>query len=66
MVGDVAVYERPNGRIDHTGFVLSVDRIGQTPVIRIWSAWGSLGEFAHQANVTPYRDCSISYWRLNP
>lgn len=66
QVGDVAVYRAPGGEIDHTGIVCRIERLGAAAAtVFVWSMWGSLGEFEHQAVQSPYRDCAIEYWRLS-
>lgn len=67
QVGDVAVYRTPGGEIDHTGIVCRIDRLapGALPTIFVWSMWGGLGEFEHEATRTPYHECAIEYWRLS-
>lgn len=61
-VGDVIAY-RSNAEIEHTGYVSRVESIGACPVIFVWSAWGSLGEFEHRVQSSPYRG-DPEYWRL--
>lgn len=63
QVGDVIVY-RYRGVIHHTGIVNRVEEVGRELVVFIWSAWGSLGEFEHRTDLSPYHYCSIEYWRL--
>jgi len=65
-VGDIAAYTmKEGGEIEHTGIMVRVDLALGSPVVFIWSAWGSLGEFEHRVDRTPYRNCSIGeYWRL--
>jgi hypothetical protein len=61
--GDVVAYVDPRGDIEHTGFVSTVEQLGSTPVVHVWSAWGGLGEFRHRVDQTPYSR-TIQYWRL--
>lgn len=61
-VGDIIAY-RSNGEIEHTGYVTRIERIGSVPSIFVWSAWGSLGEFEHRVQASPYRG-EPEYWRL--
>jgi hypothetical protein len=61
--GDVAAYVDPRGDIEHTGFVSTVEHVGSTPVIHVWSAWGVLGEFRHRVDQTPYSR-NVQYWRI--
>lgn len=62
QVGDIVAY-RCNGEIEHTGYVSRIDSVGTVPVIFVWSAWGSLGEFEHRVQSSPYRG-DPEYWRL--
>lgn len=62
QVGDIVAY-RASGEIEHTGYVSRVERVGSVPMIFIWSAWGSLGEFEHRVQSSPYRG-EPEYWRL--
>jgi len=62
QVGDIVVY-RINREIEHTGFVSRVEPVGAVPVVFVWSAWGSLGEFEHRVQSSPYRG-EPEYWRL--
>jgi hypothetical protein len=64
QVGDVAAYRDFRGEVEHTGVVCSVERVGSQPIVRVWSMWGSLGEFVHRAEVSPYSR-RIEYWRLS-
>lgn len=68
QVGDVAVYAAGNGRVEHTGFVSSVYPPSGSDKTRwkVWSKWGILPEYEHEEYATPYRDLSVSYWRLDP
>jgi len=50
--------------VDHTGIVCHVAALGDTPRVLVWSKWGSLGEYQHEAHLTPYTDATIEYWRL--
>lgn len=61
--GDVAAYVDSRGDIEHTGFVSTVERLGSTPVVHVWSAWGGLGEFRHRVEQTPYSK-NIRYYRV--
>ena len=63
QIGDVIIYRRANGEIDHSGIVCYVETIGKEAVVKVWSAWGSLGEFIHHQFDTPY-DGATEYWRL--
>ena len=62
QVGDIVAY-RIHGEIEHTGYVSRVDSVGSVPVVFVWSAWGSLGEFEHRVQSSPYRG-DPEYWRL--
>lgn len=61
--GDVAAYVDSRGDIEHTGFVSTVEALGSTPVVHVWSAWGGLGEFRHRVDQTPYSR-TVQYWRV--
>lgn len=63
IVGDVVAY-RAHGEIEHTGYVSRVELVGSLPVVFVWSAWGSLGEFEHPVQSSPYRGVP-EYWRLS-
>ncbi len=62
QVGDVVAY-RLDDEIEHTGFVSRVENLANVPVVFVWSAWGSLGEFEHRVHVSPYKG-TPEYWRL--
>lgn len=66
QVGDIIVYRQTvSDEIDHTGFVSRIEKIGDTPIIFIWSKWGCLGEYEHKVMLcTFYKDCKLEYWRL--
>ncbi len=66
QLGDIIVYrDRKTMEIDHTGFISRVEKIGNTPIIFVWSKWGALGEFEHKVKHCIYfNDCKIEYWRL--
>jgi CHAP domain-containing protein len=68
QAGDVAVYVDGGGGIEHTGIVAHVERAGGLLDVRVWSAWGGIGEFEHRAEpgCTPYHACRLEYWRLHP
>ena len=62
QVGGVVAY-RANGEIEHTGYVSRIEPLGTAPVVFVWSAWGSLGEFEHRVSSSPSRG-DPEYWRL--
>lgn len=62
QVGDIVAY-RADGEIEHTGYVSRIEPLGTVPVVFVWSAWGSLGEFEHRVSSSPYRG-DPEYWRL--
>jgi len=64
QVGDIVVYRRSTGEVDHTGFVSRVDSLGSQPIVWVWSMWGGLGEFEHRVEHSPYNDCTPEFWRL--
>lgn len=63
QIGDVVVY-RAASSIDHTGYVASVENLDGVKTVWVWSKWGALEECLHQAENSPYEDCTIEYWRL--
>lgn len=67
-IGDIVVYAHTtSGEIEHTGYVVRLEGLmegSQEKTAFIWSKWGVLGEYEHQINHSPYRNCSIEYWRL--
>lgn len=63
QVGDLIIYRHNDQRsIDHSGIVCRLEPLGNQ--VFVWSMWGGLGEFEHQAGLSPYQDCSMEYWRL--
>ncbi len=69
-VGDVVAYIT-DGKIVHTGLVCRLDRVhtratSATPLVFIWSAWGSLGEFEHPATGLESMYGTPEYWRRTP
>jgi len=60
--GDIAVWRRGDGEVDHTGYV--AHRSQDPRVLLVWSMWGGLGEFRHPVQLSPYTDgCNVEYWR---
>ncbi len=68
QIGDIVVYrDKQSKEIEHTGFVVTIEKIdfaAEKEIIRVWSMWGSIGEFLHKLQNTPYDDCIIEFWRL--
>lgn len=64
QTGDIVLYRYVTGEIEHAGIVSRVDMVGKTPVVFVWSKWGSLEECEHREKLCPYSECKIEYWRL--
>ncbi len=63
--GDIVVYRRPNGEIDHTGFVSRVEKLSNESLVFVWSKWGAYEECEHREVLCQYyEDCEIEYWRF--
>lgn len=62
LPGDVVLYEKPNGDIEHSGIVISKPSLTIPWVV---SKWGSGGEFVHPALSCPYnREITLLYRRV--
>jgi len=61
--GDIVVYFATNGDPEHSGIVLSIEKIGSSLVPMIVSKWGITYEVVHSVYDSPYEDLSIEYYR---
>jgi len=59
--GDVVIYRDGDGIVQHSGIVLGR---GPFNVPRVWSKWGKGFPWVHPLNVSPYAECSPTYYRI--
>jgi hypothetical protein len=64
--GDIILYIVGFGQIDHSGIVLTIDKIGNTKIPIILSKWGNGSEVVHAYTNCPYfkSDGKVEYYRL--
>ena len=64
LPGDVVVYIKENGDIEHSGVVLTKPGTEQLGIPKVVSKWGKFREVIHWANDCPYDWCRIEYYRI--